>query len=112
MKDFQAKRKHYDNTVFNNENTQYYRQFMSKYKIDRKQIFKRINKIMHRNKENPMPEHLSSVNLANEFKDYFNSKVQNIRKAFPVNNQNAMDFDGSENQTLLTQYQIMPTTIF
>ena len=58
MKDVQAKRKHYDNIVFN-EKKQYFRQFISKYKSDRKQIVKKINKIMHRTKENPMPEHLS-----------------------------------------------------
>ena len=39
-----------------------------------------MNKLMHRTQENPMPEHTSSVALANEFKNYFRQKEDKIQE--------------------------------
>ena len=38
---------------------------------DTKQLFRTVNKIMHRTSDNPMPEYESAQQLANEFRDFF-----------------------------------------
>ena len=62
---------------------------------------------MHRNKENPMPEHSSSFDLANDFKAYFHEKVQNIRNNFPDSNPSSMDFDGSDTHDTLNHFRAL-----
>ena len=51
-----------------------------------------------------MPDHSCATQLANDFQQYFNSKVQNIRKTFPEDSTRAMQFDGSENVTKFTSF--------
>ena len=54
-----------------------------------------------------MPDHSCATQLANDFQQYFNSKVQNIRKTFPKDSTRAMQFDGSENVTKFTSFQLL-----
>ena len=57
-----------------------------------------------------MPDHSCATQLANDFQQYFNSKVQNIRKTFPEDSTRAMQFDGSENVTKFTSFQLLDDT--
>ena len=60
---------------------------------DQKALYRTMNKIMHRNQANPLPEHSSSVQLANDFSDYFRSKVDRIQEQFDDDLDSAFEFD-------------------
>ena len=51
---------------------------------DQRALFKVVNKVLHWNKENPLPTRNSLDELANEFADFFIDKIKNIRSELNV----------------------------
>ena len=46
---------------------------------------------------NPMPEHVCELQLATGFRDFFQTKIENIRKDFSNNPaSHAMEYDGHD----------------
>ena len=62
---------------------------------DQRALFKVVNKVLHQNKENPLPTRNSFDELANEFADFFIDKIKNIRSELNVV-RNAVPFSDSE----------------
>ncbi len=48
---------------------------------------------MHRTKPNPMPEHSSAQQLANDFNNFFKNKVAKIQENFDDGTENAFEYD-------------------
>ena len=93
---FVDSRKEYDRKLFQSK-TEYLSQFISKNKKDQKQVFRSVNKLMNKKKMNPMPEHVCELQLATDFCDFFQTKIENIRKDFPNNPaSHAMEYDGHD----------------
>ena len=75
---------------------------------DKKQLFSTINKVMHRNQSNPMPEHSSPSSLANDFKDFFRNKIAKIQQNFSEDEtQNPFEYDAdtTDSDILLDKFQ-------
>ena len=66
---------------------------LNKSKNDSKKLYQKLNKIMHRVKQNPMPDHQSDKELANAFNKFFKDKVDNIRRTFNDCNESAFEND-------------------
>ena len=47
--------------------------------IDAKKLYTLINNLTNNNKDNPLPESQSDEGLANQFAQYFMSKIKSIR---------------------------------
>jgi hypothetical protein len=62
---------------------------------DSKRLFNSINDIMHKTKSNPLPYHTSAKDLAENFSDFFTSKVANIRSAFSDDIESAFVYDAT-----------------
>ena len=60
---------------------------------DSKSLYQSLNRIMHRSSENPMPDSISAQQLANEFSDFFQAKIEKIKSIFRQDNTKAFDFD-------------------
>ena len=71
----------------------YYTNLVDDNRHDQGQLFKTVNKVMHRVKENPMPKSESPEQLANAFNQYFNTKIERIREKFDDGIDHAFDFD-------------------
>ena len=52
-------------------------------KGNKKELFNVANGLMHRNKTKPLPTHIDPKELADDFADYFSTKISKIREAFP-----------------------------
>ena len=62
--------------------TNYLSDIIAESSRDPKTLFARMNKIMHKKNENPLPGHSSAQSLANDFNRYFKDKVETIRQTF------------------------------
>ena len=60
----------------------FYSDLVDSNSCDQRKLFRTLNKVMHREKKNPLPDHACSYQLANDFNNYFHSKVDNIRTSF------------------------------
>ena len=73
---------------------------------DERSLFKTLNKVMHRKRENPMPDHTSSHELANKFSDYFQSKVSKIRDNFSKEPQDStFAYDGGNFSSIMDSFR-------
>jgi hypothetical protein len=63
--------------------TSYYSDLIGENATDQKQLFKTVNKLLHRSKATPFPTSTSNESLAETFSDYFITKIQTIRNSFP-----------------------------
>ena len=59
--------------------SEYYANLIDENKHDQGALYKAINKVMHRVKDNPLPKSDSPEELANDFNENFNTKIENIR---------------------------------
>ena len=50
---------------------------------DQKQLWKIANDLLFRKKASPLPTHVDSSELANDFATFFSEKIQKIRESFP-----------------------------
>ena len=62
--------------------TRYYSDLIEDNCRDPKTLFQTVSRVMNRTKSNPLPDHVSASTLANEFSDFFFTKVANIRATF------------------------------
>ena len=66
---------------------------LGKREHDSKQLYQQLNKIMHREKSNPLPDHQSEKELANKFNQFFKEKIDKIRDAFNDSDDGALEYD-------------------
>lgn len=69
-------------TLMHDTKTTYYSKIVADNDHDSKSLFKAVNSIMNRTKPNPLPEHTCAEDLATQFCDFFQRKVQTIRSGF------------------------------
>ena len=80
------------------QKTEYLKTELSKCEKDPKLLYKQFNKIMHRQKTNPLPEHQSDKGLADQFNQFFKDKIDKIRRTFnDLDNDKAFEFDKKYN---------------
>ena len=60
---------------------------------NQKGLFREMNKIMHRNQLNPLPEHSSATQLTNNFSNFFKAKIEKIQELFDADVNSAFEFD-------------------
>ena len=75
--------------------TEYLEGELGKCGRDPKLLYKQFNKIMHRQKVNPLPDRSSDKELANDFNQFFKEKIDKIRRTFNDCNESTFDFDKS-----------------
>ena len=75
--------------------TRYYRDLIDSNTHNQRQLFRTLNKVMHREKKNPLPDSCDSQQLANDFNNYFHEKVDKIRRSFSQNNELAFQYDNT-----------------
>ena len=66
---------------------------IAKNRTDSKALFRSMNTVMHRTKANPLPEHHSAKDLADQFCSFFMTKIDRIRANCAENTTGAYDFD-------------------
>ena len=63
----------------------YYSKVVDEAGNDQKCLFKIVNDLLDRNKMRSLPEHTDSIQLANDFNNYYIKKIDDIRKTIPNN---------------------------
>ena len=63
----------------------YYSKVVDEAGNDQKCLFKVVNDLLHRTKVRSLPEHTDSIQLANDFNDFYIKKIDDIRKTIPKN---------------------------
>ena len=77
--------KHAENAYFESVNaakTSYYSNLVITNKKDQGKLYKVLNSLMNKKKDNPLPPSKSMSGLANIFGQYFNDKIAKIRESF------------------------------
>ncbi len=95
--------------LINKTKNEFYSNVVEENRCNSQKLFKTLNTIMNRDKKNPLPEHHSSEELANQFNLFFKEKVDKIRADFPQDCDNAHAFDKFYTDEPLTNFQ--PLTI-
>ena len=72
---------------------------------DQKQLYRTVHGIMHKDRQNPLPDADSPAALANNFNEYFKSKIDNIRATFECNDLDPFTFDCPFQGTPLCNFQ-------
>ena len=62
---------------------------------DQAKLFREMDRVMHRNPKTSLPDHMDSKILADEFCDFFQDKVRNIRSNFDDVSEKAFEFDSN-----------------
>ena len=83
------------NLTLEKAQSEYFSSLISENDNNQSCLFKKLNRIMRRNKNNPLPEHLKPDDLANTFNKYFTDKIDTIRDSFNQNSADAHEFDQS-----------------
>ncbi len=68
----------------NDARTQYLSSMVEENKDNPKRLFGVINTLLHRKKKSPLPNHDSEKGLADDFIDFFSSKIQKIRDQLDI----------------------------
>ena len=89
---FLFKKKQFENKL-DQAKSDYYTNLVDENKHDQGLLFKTVNRVMHRVKDNPMPTADTPERLANNFNNFFNTKIENIRANFDDGIENAFDYD-------------------
>ncbi len=79
----------------NNMRAEDYKKQIDDNKEDPKGLFRVINNALHKNKENPMPPHLTNHELADKFIDFFDNKIKDLRTI--------LDSNGSYTQNVIKE---------
>ncbi len=82
-------------TFLNNMRTEDYKKQIDDNKDDPKGLFKVVNNALHKGKDNPMPPNVSKHELADNFIDFFDNKIKDLRII--------LDNDGSQTQTSIEE---------
>ena len=67
---------------------------------DQKELFRITSNLLHKGKSKPLPSHTDPIQLANEFGEYFISKVSNIRESFPDSDCSPHQYDKMQVPTI------------
>ena len=88
------------------DKTEYMRSTIENNIHDQRSLFNTLNKAMHRQRENPMPSHTTTKDLANRFSDYFQTKVSKIREKFHNDpSDSTFAYDGGNFNTVLDSFK-------
>ena len=79
--------------LLNKTQSEYCTNLIDENKHDQGALFKAINKVMHRAKNNPLLKSDSKKELANDLNEYFNTKIENIRSKCDNNIENPFEYD-------------------
>jgi hypothetical protein len=98
------------NKLMTDAKTQYYSEMVNN-SSGQKELYKVINRIMHKNTDQPLPKHDSDMELADRFVDFFQDKIEKIRTALATANANEPvekeSINCDENLTKLTSFTPM-----
>ena len=78
---FLSKKEEFE-SMLDNAKSVYYKNLVDENKHDQGLLLKTVNNVMHRVKENPMPNADTPQRLANDFNKFFNNKISKIRSDF------------------------------
>ena len=102
--DFKKAEEYYFKSV-DSAKTAYYGALILDNKGDQGKLYRVLNTLMNKKKENPLPNHNSTMDLANTFGQYFLDKIDNIRKSF-TDSGNALENDlADEVNSSFTRFQ-------
>ena len=90
---------------------QYLSGLISENRNNSKALFRSMNKVMNRKKSNPLPEHNSSKELADEFCVFFKSKIDKIRERFDTDDDAAFEYDQSTVHSQLCGFEVIPDSV-
>ena len=65
--------------------------YIAEHKLDTKSIYAMSFKLLGKATDNPLPEHDSKLDLANEFNNYFKDKIDIIMMNLKSSNDNPID---------------------
>ena len=82
----------------------YYCGEFEKVRGDQSALYKKANKILHREKSNPMPHEPGPQKLCEDFNDFFFSKIERIREKFG-DSEKCYEYDGNEITSKLTKFE-------
>ena len=86
-----TKQLHICNHMMSKAKSDYYTHFITTNSENPRQMWKSVNKILHRQKLKALPQHSSLDTLCSSFSKYFTDKIARIRSNFVINN-NDYDF--------------------
>jgi DNA-directed RNA polymerase subunit F len=66
------------NTMLTEAKTKYYSEMVTN-STGQKELFKIVDKLMHRKTVSPLPKHETPLELANRFSEYFDEKIRTLR---------------------------------
>ena len=66
--------------LLNDSKRNYFNNLIEQNIYNTKELFKIMNGLLDNTKKNPLPDHSSSLDLANEFNNFFIDKIKNIRE--------------------------------
>jgi hypothetical protein len=89
---YKAARKYWSK-VSDSSKREYNSNVVSDSRGDAGQLFRSLNKVMHRQSSNPMPDSNGPVELANNFCDFFKDKIDTIRSNFTSDVAQALAYD-------------------
>lgn len=92
--DFKIAQEQYFKSV-ENMKSDYYKELVLANKNDQGKLYRVLNDMMGKRKDNPLPKHCSKIDLANSFGQYFKNKIDKIRESF-TDSGDAYEFDTSE----------------
>ena len=87
---------------------QYLSDLISDNRDDSKALFRSMNKVLNRVKSNPLPDHSSAKELANEFGSFFKSKIDKIRSNFDDDIDASFTLDSTHVQTPMDTFRSIP----
>ena len=104
--------------LMNEARREFYTDFVTENSNNQRQLFKATTRLMNLEKEMTLPVHTSSEELANQFGDYFVTKIRDIRSSIGTDDSNS-DFDPDLHVTerttshpcaQLSEFQTLDTT--
>ena len=69
----------------------FYMNYIAEHKLDIKSIYAMSFKLLGKAVDNPLPEHDSKLDLANEFNNYFKDKINTIMMDLKPSDDNPID---------------------
>jgi hypothetical protein len=84
---YKTQKKKY-NDMLNQKRSDYYSELVKQNAGDPKSLFKVINSALHRKEDTPLPSDVPDQILANDFSEYFDCKITNIRNELDRTEQN------------------------
>ena len=80
-----TKQLHLCNRMMSKSKSDYYTSLLSDNSANPRQMWNSVNKILHREKSKPLPEHTSLDTLCSSFSKFFTDKITLIRSNFVTN---------------------------